>query len=102
MVYIERIIVRLSTCCARFGISSDTHMPDLPYCWNLNGLRIRPPADLGFDTSLAIFSKYGSPLCFSGIGLGSKRSTWLGPPFMKSWMTDFAFAGKWGARGLRS
>jgi hypothetical protein len=24
MVYIERLMVRLSTCCARFGINSDT------------------------------------------------------------------------------
>src|SRR5258708_6148167 len=36
------------------------------------------------------------------VGFGSNRSTWLGPPFMKRWITDFAFAGKCGERALRS
>src|SRR5215831_8368852 len=70
IVYIDRIMATLSTCVEKWGISSDTQMPDFPYCWNLNGLRMRPPAAFGDETSFAIFSKYGSPLCFSSIGLG--------------------------------
>ena len=38
----------------------------------------------------------------SSIGLGSSRSTWLGPPCMKSWMTALAFAGACGGRGRTS
>jgi len=43
---------------AKYGISSETQMPDCPYCWNLNGLRIRPPAAFGEDTSLAMISVF--------------------------------------------
>lgn len=34
-------------------------------------------------------------------GLGSNRSIWLGPPFMKSWMAARAWGGWWGGRGWR-
>ena len=44
----------------------------------------------------------GWPSCFASIGLGSSRSTWLGPPCMKSWMTAFARAGMCGGRGRTS
>ena len=35
-------------------------------------------------------------------GLGSKRSTWLGPPFWNRWMTALALGVKCGFFGLRS
>ena len=41
----------------------------------------------------------GCPCIFCSIGFGSKRSTWLGPPYMKRKMTDFAFGAKCGAFG---
>ena len=44
----------------------------------------------------------GWPSCLASIGLGSRRSTWLGPPCMKSWMTAFARAGACGGRGRTS
>src|SRR5262249_32761907 len=39
------------------------------------------------------------PLSLLRIGLGSKVSTWLGPPCMKRWMTHFAVAGSGGVLG---
>ena len=44
----------------------------------------------------------GWPSYFVSIGLGSNRSTWLGPPCMKSWMTAFARAGWCEGRGRTS
>lgn len=35
----------------------------------------------------------------ASIGSGSSRFTWLGPPCMKSWITDFAWAGGCGGFG---
>ena len=47
VVYIERMKAMSSTCRARCGSASETHMPHLP-CWaNLNGLRISAPALCG-------------------------------------------------------
>src|SRR5215831_9601040 len=42
------------------------------------------------------------PANLRSIGLGSNRSTWLGPPFWNIWMTAFALASKCGRRGFRS
>ena len=38
----------------------------------------------------------------SSIGLGSNRSTWLGPPCMKSWMTALARGVKCGGFSVKS
>src|SRR5205823_10630329 len=39
------------------------------------------------------------PLRAVSSGLGSSRSTWLGPPCWNSWMTALARAGKWPCDG---
>ena len=87
-VCIERMTVRSSTQPARWGSSSLTAIPDSPYRPYRNGLRIKAPA---FWASMASTTPgCGRPSRRSSTGLGSSRSRWLGPPGMKSWMTDFA------------
>ena len=41
------------------------------------------------------------PWFFSRAGLGSKVSTWEGPPSQKMWMTRFALGSKCGCFGVR-
>ncbi len=83
-----------STCSAIFGYQSDTQSPLSPYC-----LKVRL---LGMSVLLAVpiavmgrpnDSGIGWPAMSSSFGLGSNRSTWLGPPSMKSQMMDFALGG---------
>src|SRR5947209_2480800 len=86
-----------STCCARVGNQSETQMPLLPYCLKVRFDRIReleavPMAVMGRPKDEGM----GWPLSLSSSGLGSKRSMWLGPPSMKSQMTDLALGGKCG------
>ena len=81
-----------SACFATFVYLSQTHRPDWPYCWNLNGDFISGPG-LPLKTSIAIFL----PWFLSSSGLGSNMSTALGAPSMKSQITDLALAGKCGS-----
>src|SRR5229473_596700 len=92
-----------STCCAMLGYQSDTHMPLCPYCLKVrfepsSVLLLVPMAVIGLPKEAGM----GCPFISVSFGLGSKRSTWLGPPSMNSQITDFAF-GSWcgflGARG---
>src|SRR5437667_9002126 len=84
-----------STCCAMSGYQSETHMPLWPYCLNVrlepsSVLLDVPMAVIGFPNDAGI----GCPLISVSLGLGSNRSTWLGPPSMNSQITDLAL-GSW-------
>src|SRR4051794_32846598 len=75
-----------------------TSMPDWPYLLNLNGEGKAAPVRrsvrrVGIGRIL--------PANLARAGLGSKVSTWDGPPFMKRWMTRLALAGNWGLRAAR-
>src|SRR5450432_592932 len=88
----ERIIDISSTCCAVCGYQSDTIMPLWPYCLKVrfDGMRVLllvPMAVMGLPNDAGM----GWPASSSSFGLGSNRSTWLGPPSMNSHITDFAF-----------
>src|SRR5579863_5741457 len=90
----ERRTVISSTCCAISGYQSETQMPDCPYCLNV---RLVPISEL-LLVPMAVMTLpkdagMGWPLSSLSFGLGSKRSTWLGPPSMKSQMTDLALGG---------
>src|SRR5207302_7464998 len=91
----ERITVISSTCSAMFGYQSDTQRPLCPYCLKVRFDGIRPFFDVpGIAVNFGrIESGIGWPAISSSFGLGSKRSTWLGPPSMKSQMMDLAVAG---------
>src|SRR6267143_427644 len=89
-----------SACCASVGYQSETQMPLLPYCLKLrfdgiNELEAVPMAVIGRPNDSGI----GWPASLSSSGLGSKRSMWLGPPSIKSQMTDLAFGAKCGFFG---
>ena len=57
---------------------------DWPCRENLNGLPSRLPVSF---SSSATSAGGGWPSYLASIGLGSSKSTWLGPPCMNSWMT---------------
>src|ERR1700704_6481191 len=82
-------------------------MPDLPWGVNLRGLARTAAVGLMKASWRSLVSDAGSglPFHFSSSGLGSNRSSWLGPPSMNMKMTFFAFGanmGGFGARGLVS
>src|SRR6185437_13107138 len=83
-----------STCFATCGYWSHTHAPDSPCCLNWNGDFNSGP---GFPLNTSISIVCPSRLVSSG--LGSKVSTALGAPSMKSQMMDLAFGGKCPERG---
>src|ERR1700732_4663808 len=91
----ERITVISSTCSAMFGYQSDTQMPLCPYCLNARLDGIRPFFEvLAMAVNFGrIDSGIGCPCISSSLGLGSKISTWLGPPSINSQMMDFALGG---------
>src|SRR5690242_10193814 len=78
-----------------FGYQSETHMPLWPYCFHLRGegISVLDAVPMAVIT-LPNDSGIGCPARRSSSGLGSKRSMWLGPPSMKSQITDFA-VGMW-------
>src|SRR5207237_438680 len=91
---IERMIQRSSTHPARWGKSSLTSAPALPYFWNSKGEESRLPV---FVRSSLGFSKgRGFPLSRARRSLGSKVSTWEGPPDIKRKITLLARAGNIG------
>src|ERR1700682_6506381 len=88
----DRTTVMSSTCCAMLGYQSETQMPLCPYCLKvrLDGIRTFlevPGMAVNFGR---MDSGIGCPASSTSLGFGSKRSTWLGPPSMKSQMMDFA------------
>src|ERR1700751_4757633 len=83
---------------ATFGKSSLASMPLWPNFENLKGEGKAAPV----RRSVGRFGVgKGLPAYRASIGLGSKVSTWEGPPFMNRWITRFALAGKCGSLGAR-
>ena len=83
-----------STLRDRKGRSSDISMPHRPRFLNSKGEGIRVPMEAICSTSLVRSRPGGCPSYFFSVGLGSNRSIWLGPPFMKRWITDLARGSK--------
>src|SRR5262249_5862317 len=77
---------------------SETGRPDLPYRLKAKGERMAP-AVLRSVRRLPLGSAL--PWYLSRSGLGSKVSTWLGPPFMNRWTKRFALAGEGGPVAAR-
>src|SRR5258708_25395424 len=94
--------VMSSTCWAMLGYQSDTQIPLCPYCLNVRLEGIMPFLDVpGMAVNLGrIDSGRGCPCSSTSLGLGSKISMWLGPPSIKSQITDLALGGWWGCLGL--
>src|SRR5262249_3961729 len=89
-----RKTARSSACSATFGYQSDTQIPLRLYCFHarLEGISVFdavPIAVIGRPKD----SGMGWPASLSSSGLGSNVSRWLGPPSMKSQITDFARGG---------
>src|SRR5579872_6412818 len=88
----ERITVISSTCGPMFEYQSETHMPLSPYCFHVRfeGIKVLSAVPHEVCLGLPIESGMGLPASLASRGLGSNRSTWLGPPSMKHQITDFA------------
>ena len=67
-------------------------MPLWPYCFQLRreAIRVLLPVPREVCEGLPMESGIGLPASLVSSGLGSNRSTWLGPPSMNSKMTDLA------------
>src|ERR1051326_1658435 len=91
----ERTTARSSTCWAISGYQSDTQMPLCPCCLKVRLDGISPFEDVpGIAVNFGrIDSGIGWPAISFSFGLGSNRSTWLGPPSMNSQMIDLAGGG---------
>ena len=94
-----------STQVLRWGIRSDTHWPLFPCRLNVRvlGRTVSVPW-VNWLTGLSIESGRGLPAHLARSGLGSNRSTGLGPPTMNRKMTRLAVgakSGSFGANGER-
>lgn len=94
----ERRMQRSSTHCATWGEFA-TGRPLWPWFLKAQGDFSR--AAVGANCTRGFCPGNGLPSSRSRSGLGSKVSTWDGPPFMKRKMTRWARGGKWGCRGAR-
>src|SRR5260370_32909507 len=96
----ERMMDISSTCSAMLGYQSETQAPLWPYC-----LKVRfEPRSVLLPVPMAVMglpkeAGMGWPLSSVSLGLGSKRSTWLGPPSMNNQITDLALGSWWGFLG---
>src|SRR5437763_829378 len=87
---IERMTHSSSTHDATCGNSALTSVPHLPCFLNFHGERSRLPVRV--RTSFGCANGRGLPLILSSFGLGSKVSTWEGPPDMNRKINRFALA----------
>src|SRR3954447_6248911 len=94
--FIERITAISSMHSPMFGNKSLTSMPLCPYFLNLNGDGNAAPV---LRSVLMYSPGKGLPAYLSRDGLGSKLSTWEGPPLRKKCTTRLAFAAKGGTFG---
>ena len=104
-VCIERMRQMSSAQVARCGRYSESSMPHWPCGRNSRWLASTAAVGL-MNASCRFFvsdSGSGLPFHFCSSGLGSNRSSWLGPPSIKRNMTFFALGancGSFGASGL--
>src|SRR5260370_25851845 len=86
------MIVMSSTCSPTFLYQSDTQNPLCPYCFQvrLDAIKRLSPVPREVWEGLPIESGIGFPSSLVSAGLGSNKSTWLGPPSMKSPITALA------------
>src|SRR5207244_8787208 len=100
----ERIKAISSTQVARCGIRSETSRPDWPCFLDLRVLAKSGVSPLvNWLTGRPKLLGKGWPWYFCKSGLGSNRSSGLGPPTMNMKMMDLALGSKWpllAARGL--
>src|SRR5262249_6671984 len=83
---------------ARFGMRSETSKPHWPCFLNFRVLAISGVSPLvNWLTKVPSLLGSGLPCCLVTSGLGSKRSSGLGPPTMNMKMTRFALATKCGS-----
>src|SRR5262249_16052369 len=87
---------RSSTNADRCGKRSETSMPDWPCLVNLRLEASRVPGLRTFSSGSLLRLGIGSPWRLVSSGLGSHRSTWLGPPYMNRQMHAVAVAGECG------
>src|SRR5260370_9154153 len=82
---------------------SDTQNPLCPYWFQvrLDAIKRLSPVPREVWEGLPIESGIGFPSSLVSAGLGSNKSTWLGPPSMKSQITAFAVGGLCGAFGAK-
>ena len=95
------MVMSSATAC-KWGRASEISRPALPHFLKLKGEGISVPGMSPFEMA-KLNSRLGAvPASLVSIGLGSNKSTWLGPPFMKSWMTLLALGAKCVGLGFRS
>src|SRR5690242_13914591 len=94
--FIDRMTHKSSAWRAMLGNRSLTGSPLWPYFRNLKGEGKAAPV-LRSVGRLPVGS--GLSAYFSSSGLGSKLSTWEGPPLRKKWITRLALAGNIGGLG---
>src|SRR5206468_11239240 len=97
----DRMTVMSSVNFAISGYQSETQIPLCPCCAHLRwdgmiALLLVPIAVITRPNEAGI----GFPASLSSSGLGSNRSTWLGPPSIKSQITDLAVGLKCGGFGF--
>src|SRR5438105_3607524 len=83
----------------RLGNRSETSMLDRPHLVNLRDEASSVPGPRAFRSGSFSRPGMGRPCHFARAGFGSKRSTWLGPPYINKKMHEVARAGMCGARG---
>ena len=79
---------------SRLGKRSETSIPDSPHFVNL---RLEPSKVPGFrpaGSGISVRFGMGWRCHLFNAGLGSHVSTWLGPPYIKRKIQDFALAAK--------
>src|SRR6185436_7652913 len=91
-VCMERITHKSLADSAVYGKSSLTSNPLWPYFLNEKGDGNAVPVLRSVRKLIGI----GLPAHFFSNGLGSKLSSWEGPPFMKRWITRLALGAKCG------
>src|SRR5260221_517399 len=92
----ERTTTKSSTHWATWGKRSLTDVPHWPRGWKVQGDLSTLPTLL--NCVGGVFILIGWPCSLASRGLGSKVSSWDGPPSMNRKMTFLALAGKCGAR----
>ena len=87
--------MRFASC----GKRSDISTPDWPHFLKTRREPSKVPKLRALSTGSFSLNGIGWPCRLTSSGLGSNKSTWLGPPYMNKKITFRAFAGKCGGLG---